>query len=299
MVFVTGGYRATLELMLRSLARANDRVWFEDPGYLLARGFLSETGVQLVPVPVDDEGIDVARGMLDPQARFALVTPSHQSRSGIRCRCPAASRCWTGPWTSGWIVEDDYDSEFRYLGRPLPALKSLDRRDHVIYCSTFSKAMYPGLRLAYAVVPERAVERVERVACSMNAGSPPLLQAALADFIEQGHFARHLKRMRALYGERRMLIVHALRQAFGERLIVELPVGGIQFAVQFTDRRRTGRRRRRRCPRARVARRPAAVDLVSEPHAANAARLVIGFANIVDADEAQRHARTLRACLDR
>ena len=79
-VFVTGGYRATLELMLRSLARANDRVWFEDPGYLLARGFLSETGVQLVPVPVDDEGIDVARGMqLDPQARFALVTPSHQS----------------------------------------------------------------------------------------------------------------------------------------------------------------------------------------------------------------------------
>ena len=260
--------------MLRSLARANDRVWFEDPGYLLARGFLSETGVQLVPVPVDDEGIDVARGMqLDPQARFALVTPSHQALGHTLSLSRRIALLDWAARTSGWIVEDDYDSEFRYLGRPLPALKSLDRRDHVIYCSTFSKAMYPGLRLAYAVVPERAVERVERVACSMNAGSPPLLQAALADFIEQGHFARHLKRMRALYGERRMLIVHALRQAFGERLIVELPVGGIQFAVQFTDGRRTGRRRRRRCPRAR--RRPTVLPLsiwYEQPHAANAAR---------------------------
>ncbi|OXJ08093.1 PLP-dependent aminotransferase family protein [Burkholderia sp. AU6039] len=303
-VFVTGGYRATLELMLRSLARANDRVWFEDPGYLLARGFLSETGVQLVPVPVDDEGIDVARGMqLDPQARFALVTPSHQSPLGhtLSLSRRIALLDWAAR-TSGWIVEDDYDSEFRYLGRPLPALKSLDRRDHVIYCSTFSKAMYPGLRLAYAVVPERAVERVERVACSMNAGSPPLLQAALADFIEQGHFARHLKRMRALYGERRMLIVHALRQAFGERLIVELPAGGIQFAVQFTDGPDGPVDDVAVAARARVAGLavlPLSIWYTNSHTRQTPRGLVIGFANIVDADEAQRHARTLRACLDR
>jgi len=303
-VFVTGGYRATLELVLRSLARPNDRVWFEDPGYLLARSFLSETGVQLVPVPVDAEGIDVERGMqLDPQARFALVTPSHQSPLGhtLSLSRRIALLDWAAR-TSGWIVEDDYDSEFRYLGRPLPALKSLDRRDHVIYCSTFSKAMYPGLRLAYAVVPERAVERVERVACSMNAGSPTLLQAALADFIEQGHFARHLKRMRALYFERRMLIVHALRQAFGERLIVELPAGGIQFAVQFTDGPDGPVDDVAVAARARdagLAVLPLSIWYTNSHTQQTPRGLVIGFANIADADEAQRHARTLRACLGR
>ncbi|MEK2606993.1 PLP-dependent aminotransferase family protein [Burkholderia arboris] len=303
-VFITSGYRATLELVLRSLARPNDRVWFEDPGYLLARSFLSETGVQLVPVPVDAEGIDVERGLqLDAQARFALVTPSHQSPLGhtLSLSRRIALLDWAEK-TSGWIVEDDYDSEFRYLGRPLQALKSLDRRDHVIYCSTFSKAMYPGLRLAYTVVPERAVERVERVACSMNAGSPALLQAALADFIEQGHFARHLKRMRTLYGERRTLIVHALRQAFGERLIVDLPPGGIQFAVRFTagpegpvDDVAVAARARE----AGLAVLPLSI-WYSNSHTQQTPRgLIIGFANIADAEEAQRHAHTLRACLGR
>ncbi|AOI99595.1 MocR-like pyridoxine biosynthesis transcription factor PdxR [Burkholderia sp. LA-2-3-30-S1-D2] len=303
-VFITSGYRATLELVLRSLARPNDRVWFEDPGYLLARSFLSETGVHLVPVPVDAEGIDVERGLqLDAHARFALVTPSHQSPLGhtLSLSRRIALLDWAEK-TSGWIVEDDYDSEFRYLGRPLQALKSLDRRDRVIYCSTFSKAMYPGLRLAYAVVPERAVERVERVACSMNAGSPALLQAALADFIEQGHFARHLKRMRTLYGERRTLIVHALRQAFGKRLIVDLPPGGIQFAVRFTagpegpvDDVTVAARARE----AGLAVLPLSIWYTNSHTQQTPRGLIIGFANIADADEAQRHARALRVCLGR
>lgn len=302
-VFVTGGYRATLELVLRSLARPNDSVWFEDPGYLLARGFLAETGVQLVPVPVDSEGIDVERGtLLDAQARFALVTPSHQSPLGHTLSL--ARRVALLEWAekaSSWIVEDDYDSEFRYLGRPLPALKSLDRRDRVIYCGTFSKVMFPGLRLAYAVVPERAVERVGRVAHSMNAGSPTLLQAAVSDFIEQGHFARHLKRMRALYSERRTLIVHALEQAFGERLIVELPPGGIQFAVQFAegpdgpvdDIAVAGRARE-----AGLAVLPLSIWYANSRVDRTPRGLVMGFANIADAEDAGRLARTLRACLD-
>ena len=302
-VFVTGGYRATLELVLRSLACPDDRVWYEDPGYLLARGFLAETGVQLVPVPVDGEGIDVERGiLLDAQARFAVVTPSHQSPLGHTLSL--ARRVALLEWAekaSSWIIEDDYDSEFRYLGRPLPALKSLDRRDRVIYCGTFSKVLFPGLRLAYAVVPERAVERVGRVAHSMNAGSPTLLQAAVADFIEQGHFARHLKRMRALYGERRMLIVHALERAFGERLIVDLPPGGIQFAVQFTegpdgpvDDVAVASRARE----AGLAVLPLSIWYANSRVRRTPRGLVMGFANIADADEAGRLARTLRACLD-
>ncbi|WER49827.1 PLP-dependent aminotransferase family protein [Cupriavidus sp. WKF15] len=302
-VFVTTGYRATLELVLRSLASPSDRIWFEDPGYLLARNFLAETGVQLVPVPVDDEGINVERGMeLDPEARFALVTPSHQSPLGHTLSL--ARRMTLLSWAekaSRWIIEDDYDSEFRYLGRPLPALKSLDRHDRVLYCGTFSKVMFPGLRLAYAVVPERAVERVTRVACSMNAGSPTLLQATLADFIEQGHFARHVKRMRALYAQRRMLISHALKDAFGERMNVELPPGGIQFAVQFADgvhgpvddvdvawrARQAG-----------LAVLPLSIWYANGRLRGTPRGLVMGFANIPDAGEAHRLARTLRACLD-
>jgi GntR family transcriptional regulator/MocR family aminotransferase len=302
-VFVTGGYRATLELVLRSLARPNDRVWFEDPGYLLARGFLAETGVQLVPVPVDDEGIDVERGaLLDAQARFAMVTPSHQSPLGHTLSL--ARRMALLDWAakaSRWIIEDDYDSEFRYLGRPLPALKSLDRRDRVIYCGTFSKVMFPGLRLAYVVVPERAVERVGRVARSMNAGSPTLLQGAVADFIGQGHFARHLKRMRALYAERRVLIVHALEQAFGDRLMVDLPPGGIQFAVQFAEGPHGPVDDVAVAARAREAGLAVLPLSIWYAHARTRRTprgLVMGFANIADADEAGRLARTLRACLD-
>lgn len=302
-VFVTGGYRATLELILRSLARPNDSVWYEDPGYLLARGFLAETGVQLIGVPVDGEGIDVERGtQLDAQARFALVTPSHQSPLGHTLSL--ARRMALLDWArraSSWIVEDDYDSEFRYLGRPLPALKSLDQHDHVIYCGTFSKVMFPGLRLAYTVVPERAVDRVGRVARSMNAGSPTLLQAALADFIEQGHFARHLKRMRALYAERRVLIVRALERAFGERLIVELPPGGIQFAAQFAegpggpvDDVAVAARARE----AGLAVLPLSIWYANGRTRRTPRGLVMGFANIVNASEAAALARTLRACLD-
>jgi len=302
-VFITGGYRATLELVLRSLASPSDRMWFEDPGYLLARGFLTEIGVQLVPVPIDDDGIDVVRAReLDPQARFALVTPSHQCPLGHTLSL--SRRMALLDWAeqgSGWIIEDDYDSEFRYVGRPLPALKSLDRHDRVIYCGTFSKVMFPGLRLAYAVVPERAVERIGRVACSMNAGSPTLLQAAVADFIGQGHFARHVKRMRALYGQRRMLIAQALEQAFGERLIVDLPPGGIQFTIRFPERQDGPVDDVAVASRAREA--GLAVLPLSIWYANGRMRrtprgLVIGFANISDAGEATRLARALRACLD-
>ncbi|VVE28672.1 PLP-dependent aminotransferase family protein [Pandoraea terrigena] len=302
-VFVTGGYRATLELVLRSLAQPNDRMWFEDPGYLLARNFLSESGMAFIPVPVDDEGIDVERGIqLDPGARFALVTPSHQSPLGYTLSL--ARRLALLDWAesaSRWIIEDDYDSEFRYSGRPLPALKSLDRHDRVIYCGTLSKLMFPGLRLAYTVVPERAVERVSRVACSMNAGSPVLLQAAVADFMAQGHFARHVKRMRTLYGQRRVWITQALAQAFGERLHLDLPLGGVQFAVKFPEG--PGGPVNDVAVAARASEAGLAVLPLSAWYAKGHTQptprgLVIGFANVIDAEDAGRLARTLRGCLD-
>ncbi|WP_025101614.1 PLP-dependent aminotransferase family protein [Burkholderia sp. A1] len=301
-VFVTSGYRATLELVLRALASPGDRVWYEDPGYLLARRFLVDAGVSLVPVPVDAEGLDVERGIaLDPQARFAVVTPSHQSPLGVTLSL--ARRIALLDWASrsgSWIIEDDYDSEFRYTGRPLPALKSLDRHDRVIYCGTFSKVMVPGLRLAYVVVPERAIARMRRICQSMNAGSPYLLQAGVADFIAQGHFARHLKRMRALYAERREFMAEALREAFGARLRVELPAGGMHLAVGFeasaelddlvfaAQAREAG----------------LGISALSEWYANGRAKparrgFVLGFANVASRDEARGLARLLLAIYER
>ncbi|WP_408305402.1 MocR-like pyridoxine biosynthesis transcription factor PdxR [Paraburkholderia sediminicola] len=276
-VFVTGGYRATLELVLRSLARPNDRVWFEDPGYLFARGFLAETGVQLVPVPVDGEGIDVERGtLLDAQARFAVVTPSHQSPLGHTLSLARRMALLdSAEKASRWIIEDDYDSEFRYLGRPLPALKNLDRRDRVIYSGTFSKVMFPGLRLAYVVVPERAVERVGRVAHSMNAGSPTLLQAAVADFIGQGAFCAASEADACVV--RRAALADRARARAGVWRTADCRFAARWNSVRGAVHRRSrwpGRRRRRRCacPRG-GARGAAAFDLVREwPRAALAAR---------------------------
>jgi GntR family transcriptional regulator/MocR family aminotransferase len=157
------------------------------------------------------------------------------------------------------------------------------------------------LRLAYAVVPERAVERVGRVAHSMNAGSPTLLQAAVTDFIRQGHFARHLKRMRALYEARRMLIVHALQEACGERLIVDLPPAGIQFAVHFTegpDGPPDDVAVASRARQAGLAVLPLSIWYANGRAPRTPRGLVMGFANIADAPEARRLAQTLRLCLD-
>ncbi|WP_414440248.1 PLP-dependent aminotransferase family protein [Burkholderia sp. 22PA0106] len=300
-VFVTSGYRATLELVLRALASPGDRMWYEDPGYLLARRFLGDAGMQLVPVPVDAQGIDVERGVaLAPDARFAVVTPSHQSPLGVTLALPR--RMALLDWASqagSWIVEDDYDSEFRYAGRPLPALKRLDRHDRVIYCGTFSKVMVPGLRLAYVVAPERAAARMRQIYQGMNAGPPALLQAGVADFIAQGHFARHLKRMRALYAERRVWMADALREAFGARLDFELPPGGMQLAATFAGH----------APADDVAFAAAAREAGLGPSALSAwyangrakhtpRGFVIGFANVASREQAHAYARTLRQALE-
>src|SRR5690606_18417073 len=154
-VFVTTGYLGALELVCDGVLKTVDLGWYEDPGYILARQFLERTGMRLEPVPVDEEGLNVATGQRRaPHARFAVVTPTHQSPLGVALSLPR--RLELLEWANqrqAWIIEDDYDSEFRYHGRPLPALKSLDRDGRVLYTGTFSKVLFPGLRLAYLVVP--------------------------------------------------------------------------------------------------------------------------------------------------
>jgi GntR family transcriptional regulator/MocR family aminotransferase len=295
-VFITAGYRASLELILRAVAEPGGRMWFEDPGYFLASGFLRDAGVALVSVPVDEHGLDVAAGVARaPDARLALVTPANQSPLGVTLSLER--RIALLDWAQGagsWIVEDDYDSEFRYQGRPLPALKSIDRADRVLYCGTFSKVMFPGLRLAYLVVPRSLVDRFAQVSAHLNAGAPVLYQAALAEFIGAGHFFRHLKKMRGLYAERRLLAARVMGEVCGDRLAIDPRPGGLHMLARLPAH----------VDDAAVARRARidglGVQCLSQCYQQAAAMpgLMFGFANIASAAQARELALRLRAALD-
>jgi GntR family transcriptional regulator/MocR family aminotransferase len=230
-IFITAGYQGALGLIARVLLRPGDPVWFEDPGYFLAREALKQAGAALVPLPVDEEGIDVAAGKRQaPWARFAVVTPSHQAPLGVTLSLNRrlALLAWATE-AGAWVIEDDYDSEYRYLGRPLPALKSLDEGHRVLYAGTFSKVMLPGLRLGYLVVPEPEVERFDRAATLLMPSQALLDQMTIADFMTEGHFSRHIRRMRQLYADRRRALAAALEQRLGDRVRVELQAGGIHL----------------------------------------------------------------------
>ncbi|WP_370679691.1 PLP-dependent aminotransferase family protein [Comamonas sp. GB3 AK4-5] len=236
-VFVTAGYRGALELICRTLLHTGDTGWLEEPGYLFARQFLQRAGMQLAAVPVDAEGLNVAQGLrLAPQARFAVLTPTHQSPMGMALSLPR--RLELLEWArqrQAWIIEDDYDSEFRYHGRPLPALKSLDHHGHVLYSGTFSKVLFPGLRLAYLVVPTGQIKHFQDAAQHLPGPGALLQQATVADFMEQGHFARHLRKMRALYAVRRGDLVQALEQVFGPSLQIQPQAGGIHVLARLAQ----------------------------------------------------------------
>ncbi len=234
-VFICAGYPAALELICRCLMKPGDACWFEDPGYPFARDVLIGAGAKLVPVPVDESGLRVHAGQtLADDARFAVVTPSHQSPVGVALSLPRrlALLEWANRRQS-WIVEDDYDSEYRYHGRPLPALKSLDDGGRVLYAGTFSKVLYPGLRLAYLVVPAGLIPRFAGVSERMANNCPELLQGTVSDFIEQGHFTRHLKKMRNLYTLRRSYLEGALQEICGQHLKIEPQAGGIQLLARL------------------------------------------------------------------
>jgi GntR family transcriptional regulator / MocR family aminotransferase len=221
-IMVVSGSQQALEVSARVLLDPRDKVWIEEPGYSGARDVLTVAGASLVPVPVDGEGLDVAAGIaLCPQARAAYVTPSHQYPLGMTLS--ASRRLQLLDWaqrSGAWIIEDDYDSEYRYESLPIAALQGLDRDSRVIYIGTFSKVLFPALRLGYIVIPADLVDRFAAVREAMDIFPPTLLQAALADFIGEGHFGRHIRRTRQLYRERRGVLVEALRSELGDALDV-------------------------------------------------------------------------------
>ncbi len=217
-VFVVSGMQQAVDLAARVLLDPGDPVWVEDPGYPGAHAVLRSLGVHLAPVPVDEEGLDVATGeRTAPDARAVYVTPSHQFPLGAVMS--ASRRLALLAWarrTGAWIFEDDYDSEFRYAGRPLPCLQGLEaeRRDpdtpaRVLYIGTFSKVLVPGLRLAYLIIPDELVDAFRAARAALDRYAPTPVQGVLADFIGEGHYARHVRRVRALYAERQATLLAA------------------------------------------------------------------------------------------
>lgn len=221
---VTGTHQA-LDLVARLVVDPGDPVWIEDPAYPGARAVLAGLGARLVGVRVDGEGLDVGSGAeLAPDARLAYVTPSHQCPVGavLSLSRRLALLQWADR-AGAWIFEDDYDGEFRYAGRPLVALAGLDRAGRVIYAATFSKTLFPALRLGFVVLPDRLVEPFERILSRTALHAPIVPQMVLAEFIDGGHYGRHLRQMRTLYGHRREVLVDAVRRRLGG--LVSLPSG--------------------------------------------------------------------------
>jgi GntR family transcriptional regulator/MocR family aminotransferase len=216
-VIVVSGSQQALDLATRVLTDPGDVVWIEDPGYMGARASLEAAGACVVPVPVDADGIDVGRGVASaPDARLAYVTPSHQFPLGVTMSL--ARRLALLEWAStagAWIIEDDYDSEYRYEGRPLASLQGLDGDDRVIYVGTFSKVMFPALRLGYLIVPPDLVDAFTQARAVTDRGAPSVEQAVVAEFIAEGHLGRHIRRMRSLYASRRAALLDAAKRQLG------------------------------------------------------------------------------------
>ncbi|HJU74126.1 MAG TPA: PLP-dependent aminotransferase family protein [Gemmatimonadaceae bacterium] len=234
-VFIVEGSQQGLDLATRLVVDPDDEVWVEDPGYNGARAAIESAGATLVPVPVDDEGLDVRTGRrLAPTARAAYVTPSHQYPLGVTLT--ATRRLALLEWAreaDAWIIEDDYDSEYRYTSAPLPSLRTLDVDGRVVYIGTFSKTLFPALRMGYVIVPSHLVDafRVARGVSGRHA--PGVQQAVLAAFVEGGHYERHIRRMRTLYQERRAVLLERGR-AWIPQLDFRPHDGGMHVVARLT-----------------------------------------------------------------
>jgi GntR family transcriptional regulator / MocR family aminotransferase len=235
-VVVTGAQRG-LDLVFRFLLDPGDEAWMEEPGYPGARNALLAAGARMVPVPVDSDGLDVAAGAARaPSARLAYVTPSHQFPLGV----PLSMQRRLGllKWAAGagaWVVEDDYDSEFRHAMRPLPCLHGLDPDGRVVYVGSFAKSLFPSLRLAFLLVPSDIRDRLVAARRASDLQPPGLAQAVLADFIGEGHFERHLRRMRSVYRERLEALTEAAAGHCSGALRVHEVRAGLHVVADVLD----------------------------------------------------------------
>jgi GntR family transcriptional regulator/MocR family aminotransferase len=241
-IVILSGTQQALDLVARLVLDPGDEVWMEDPGYPGARAILSAAGAKLVPVPIDESGLAVEVGTrLAPNARLAYVTPAHQFPLGVKLS--SARRAALLEWSrarGAWIFEDDYDSEFRFVGRPIAAMQGLDPTGNVIFSGSFNKTLFPSLRLSFVVVPTRLVDSFCGARSIVDRYPRALDQLVLCDFIEGQHFARYLRRVRELYQERLDVLLELASSQWGDSLRVAGTETGLQTVAWlgpgWTDR---------------------------------------------------------------
>lgn len=231
-VMIVNGTQQALDLAARMLIDRGDRVVVEEPCYQAARQVFLGLGARLIPTPVDVDGLEVAKLPRGQAVRLAYVTPSHQFPLGGVL--PLDRRVELLRWaeqTGACVLEDDYDSEFRYDTRPVEAMQGLDQAGRVLYMGSFSKVLFPSLRVGYLLVPQEMMPVAAALRFLMDGMTPTFEQEVLADFISEGHFERHLRRMRVLYAARRSLLIDALRRALGDRLEVVGAEAGLHLVI--------------------------------------------------------------------
>jgi GntR family transcriptional regulator/MocR family aminotransferase len=240
-VVVVNGSQQALDLCARLLLDPGEEVALENPGYSGASRIFAAHGARLHPVPVDREGLVCER--LGNSARLVYVTPAHQFPTGVALslRRRLALLSWAREHQAV-IIEDDYDSEYRYSGAPTPALQSLASEVPVIYCGTFSKVMFPALRVGYLIVPKSMVTVFTRAKWLTDRHAPIHQQAALGLFMKEGHLERHIRRMRRIYATRREALVDALHRHFGAGASVLGEAAGLHAYVRFSEEASIGTR---------------------------------------------------------
>lgn len=235
-IVITTGIHQSIDLAVRLLSDPGDVIWTEDPCYWGVRSVLHVSGLQSRPIPVDDEGIAPSPADLAQPPKLMLVTPSHQyplgmvmslARRRMLLEYARQNQCW--------IIEDDYDSEFRYGSRPLASLQGLDTAGQVIYVGSFGKTLFPGLRVGYLVVPEALAESFATASAELYREGQLLQQAVLAEFIAEGHFTSHIRRMRTLYGQRRQTLLDAAAQRYGDAFTAVGGDAGLHLVMRLPD----------------------------------------------------------------
>ena len=236
-IVITAGTQQAIDIAICVLLSPGDEVWVEDPGYPLTHAQLLLAKLKPHAIPVDVEGLIVDAGRRKaPRARAVFVTPSHQFPTGVAMSM--ARRLELLAWarqSGGFIVEDDYTSEFRYAGPPLASLQGLDDSDQVIYVGTFNKALFPGLRIGYAVVPRALLAAFVGARYLIDRQPATLQQAVVSEFMAQGHFAAHIRRMRQLYREQRDALAETLTRRAAGPVEVALPDQGMHLVAYMSD----------------------------------------------------------------
>jgi GntR family transcriptional regulator/MocR family aminotransferase len=237
-VLIVSGAQEALDRTARVLLNPGESVWMEEPGYPGAAVVFRALGARICRVPVDDEGLNLDHAVRHwPPGRLVYVTPAHQFPLGVTMSLRRRLELLEWARRSGTLIfEDDYDSEYRYSGRPVPALQGLDRAGVVIFAGSFTAVLFPALRLGYLVVPPDMVD-IFAAAESVSTHHPPLLeQAILCDFIAEGHFARHIRRMRELYAERLAVLLEGAREKLSDNLEISNVEAGLQTVGWLNNR---------------------------------------------------------------